>query len=119
MPTWPATVPWIPIGARQVVADGLLVTEMDDGRRVNRQRFSSDRSSYPWEIVLTGTQYSALRTFYETDCSRGAASFTAEHPVTGSSVSFRFARLPTASVEAGSATAADRTFRVSIEVYTV
>lgn len=71
--------------------ENVLRTEMDAGPVKSRRRFTAVPTNIeftlPW---LSRSEYAALQAWFKNDLLDGSLSFTADHPVTGESGSFRF-----------------------------
>lgn len=118
MPTWPTSLPGIPLSVESEAVDGLLVTEMDQpGATKRRRRFSVSTERLRFVLVVTGTQYDALLTFYTSDCSGGVSTFTFTDPFSGSSVTMAFRERPRRlGGLAGASTAAARMYDVEVSL---
>lgn len=93
MPAWPAGVPFIcsvpdlrrsgPIGRK-------VEFTPDVGPPKTRNRVTTTyRRISGVTAVMTLAQYAAFQSFWETDLLGGALDFTATHPVTGATATFR------------------------------
>lgn len=93
MPVYPASLEFCYIGGSysEQPVDGVLRTQMDAGPEKTRRRFTATPTNIsftlPW---MTRAEYATFKTFFETDLEGGALSFTATHPITNVSESFRF-----------------------------
>lgn len=79
MPTWPVSVPDIPLAGTLVCSDrdNTLKGPSDiDGLESRRRRYSAVAADYVFSLILTHSQYETLRDFYKNDCAGGALSFT-------------------------------------------
>lgn len=105
MATWPATLPQQPLmkGAQEQFQSTTITTEMDVGPAKKRRRFTA--AVEPWKglnMLLTATQVTTFKTFYETTLLGGSLTFTFPNPRTGSSETFRFSGdAPTLSQASG------------------
>ncbi len=117
MPTWPASLPQLPlIGMTAQDDDAVLRTSMDTGPATRRNRFTAITQSVSFPMVLTGTQRVTFDTFYRTTISHGALSFDWTDPVDDSTVSMAFKSPPKWSVVAGDATTTDRIWQTTFEL---
>jgi hypothetical protein len=92
MSTWPVTLPASPLinGYNEVDEDSRLVSDVDAGQRKIRNRYTANAKFITENYILTETQYIALMTFYRTTLSNGATPFTKQHPITETSMLYRF-----------------------------
>ena len=95
MAAWPGTLPTIfqVQGFKEDGADNLIRSSMDVGPAKVRRRTTTNVRNHAGSMWLTDTQYSALRTFFETTVSYGSQSFTMDD-VHGTNRDFRFVKPP-------------------------
>lgn len=96
MPAWPGTLPAYPgLGGTRQQQSTLLRTETDTGPAIVRRRYTAATVNISWPLpALTGTQYAALMTFYNTTLSYGALRFDMIDPLDDSTVECRFLEPP-------------------------
>lgn len=111
MSAWPATLPQTPfLGTEFGDDESRLISSMDAGPALVRNRFTAVPQPVSIPIVLNGTQLATFLTFYRTTLNYGTNSFTWIHPQDGSSVSYRFKTPPKwQSIRSGAT--ADRLWR--------
>lgn len=118
MPAWPSGVPFIcslrdlersgPLGDRaEFVPDVGLP-------KVRRRTTASYRRLAGVTGVMDATQFAAFETFWTTDLAGGVLDFTAVHPVTGATATFR-----PAADSYGEALVAAGLRRVSLVLYEI
>ena len=112
MPTWPATLPVPPLaeGYREITANTLVRTEMEQGPAKIRRRTTAGVARLSLAYLLSTEDIQTLEDFIQTDLSGGARGFSFTHPRTGHPIICRFRQLP----EYGAVNGAY--FRVSIEL---
>lgn len=92
MSTWPATLPDPLVdGHSEPFADVRVVSEMEEGPAKVRAWGTNNAYVLPLVYLMTSTQLSTLRTFYETTTSHGTTTFDFTHPRTSATVTARFA----------------------------
>lgn len=118
MPAWPTDVPFLcslpdirrsgPLGRKSEF-------QPDVGPPKTRNRTTASfRRLSGVTAVMDVTQYADFLTFWETDLAGGVLDFTATHPVTGATVTFR----PTGE-EYGEQLVAAGQVRISLSLYEV
>jgi len=116
MANWPATLPQqLFLGASIGDEDSRLVTPMDTGPSTVRNRFTAFPQPVKTQMVLTGTQLVAFRTFYRTTLSNGSLSFTWTDPADDSSVTYRF-KTPPVWTAIKSGPAASRRWQATLDL---
>jgi len=100
MATWPATLPQCGLHSGWASEDQSIVlsSSMDAGPPKRRQRFTANYPIYNMSMVLTLTQWQALRTFYD---ANAAITFTWTDPLDLSSSDVVFASRPQCTGRAG------------------
>ena len=79
MPTWPITVPGLPLAGtlsvdlRDTLAKGPSEIE---GTEARRQRYSGRVEVYRFTRTMSAAAWADLRDFYWSDCKSGSLSFT-------------------------------------------
>lgn len=78
MPSWPASLPCMPLSGTLSVKAETNVAEFkpDVGPALRRRRYTAVRSYYRGSMRLSGEQVAQLRSFFEDDCLSGTVSFT-------------------------------------------
>jgi len=96
MTNWPAELPPSPLadGFSEEFADTTLRTAMDAGPDKVRQRTTAGCPKLTVSFILSRSQMDTLDSFYRSDLSGGASSFTFTHPRTGASCACRFKKPP-------------------------
>lgn len=96
MDSWPGTLPLLKTlrGYSETPPDTILRTEMDAGVDKIRSQTSTGARPIKGSMRLTTAQIAYLDTFYWTTLGRGALSFTASHPRTDATETFRFTKPP-------------------------
>jgi len=118
MPAWPSDVPFI-CSLSDLDRSGPLgqVAEFtpDVGvPKVRRRTTAPYRRLAGATGVMDATQYAAFEAFWETDLADGVLDFTATHPATGATVTFR----PTGGGYNETLVAAGK-YRVSLALYEI
>lgn len=94
MATWPTadSFPQTPLmdGNTETPPNTILRTQMDVGPTKLRQRSTAGCRSYHFNFHMTGTNITALDTFYITTCHGGADSFEWTDPRTSTTEDWRF-----------------------------
>lgn len=95
MSNWPASLPQqYFLGVDIGDDESRLVSSMDAGPALVRNRFTAVPQPINTPIILTGTQLVTFNTFYRTTLNRGTNPFTWTNPTDDSSVSMRFKSPP-------------------------
>ena len=95
MSNWPASLPQQYFLGTDIGDDeSRLISAMDAGPALIRNRFTAITKTVNSPIGLTGTQKATFDTFYRTTLNNGTDSFTWTNPVDDSSVSIRFKAPP-------------------------
>jgi len=95
MSNWPAFLPQQYFLGNDIGDDETrLVSSMDAGPALVRNRFTAFTQTINTPIVLTGAQLATFNTFYRTTLNHGTDPFTWTNPVDDSSVSIRFKSPP-------------------------
>lgn len=80
MPTWPGTLPTtLPLGTLEDAEDNTVSTQMDQGPRKIRKRFTAVTKTItppPGRFIFTKAQRDTLLTFFDTTLQSGTLSFT-------------------------------------------
>lgn len=118
MPTWPATVPFL-CSLTDIDRSGPLgnVSEFvpDVGLpKVRRRTTAAYRRLAGATPVIDATQYAAFLAFWEADLADGVLDFTATHPSTGATATFR----PTGDGYGETLVAAGK-YRISLALYEI
>jgi len=100
-PAWPVGLPQVfrSDAYSESLTANVLRTQMDAGPVKARRRFSAVNESIRGTMLMTRTQWTALRTFYYTTLG-SALPFSWTHPSTYAATNFRFVS-PPAMVPAG------------------
>ncbi|MDD9901044.1 MAG: hypothetical protein OXT65_08715 [Alphaproteobacteria bacterium] len=95
MTTWPATLP-APLSGRfrEVPANTLVRTKMDQGPAKLRRRTTAGVSEMTASYLLSAAQTTALDAFYNDTTGGGSVAFDMAHPRSGATVSCRFVKPP-------------------------
>lgn len=103
MAVWPVSLPQLPLAGRyqETFPNTNLRTPMEMGPPKVRKRFIANVTPLDVAFKLTTAQVATFETFYKTDCSYGALSFTWVNPRTGVSASIRFQDVPKVSHDEG------------------
>jgi hypothetical protein len=93
---WPNTLPQNGLldGTTEQLADTTVRFAPDTGPAQVRRRFTAGVRQIPFRIYLTPAQYSALVEFHTDTTAGGSLPFDWVHPITGSTVTFRFVGAP-------------------------
>lgn len=114
MPSWPASLPPLPVGLSFDEPSGHLRTEMDVGPAKVRVLDSAPTRPVQFSTPFTGAQLVALATFWTTTLARGTLEFDWEDPVTDATVSYRFVGRYSVGLEAGDSDTDKRVWMVSM-----
>lgn len=118
MSNWPSQLPQqLFLGTSQGDEESRLISQMDAGPALVRNRFTAATRKIETPMVLTGEQLVIFNTFYRTTLNNGANSFTWTDPVSDDSVTYRFKSPPVwQSVESGSPSARIWQATLSLEI---
>lgn len=95
MSTWPSTLPTKQfIGTTEQDDESRLISPMDAGPSLIRNRFSAVPRPISVPITLTGAQKQIFDTFMRTTLNHATNSFTWTDPVTDEEVTYRFKTKP-------------------------
>lgn len=118
MPAWPTSVPFLcslsdldrtgPLGQKWEFTPDVGVP------KVRRRTTAAYRRLSGATAVMTAAQYADFLSFWETDLSDGVLDFTATHPVTGATATFR----PTGDTFGETLVAAGQ-YRISLSLYEI
>lgn len=117
MAAWPtATVGELAV--RSVETESVVLrTKMDGGPAKLRRRFSNSVTKVPvGRMVLTKTALDALETFYITTTSGGVDIFTHTHPISGTTVNYRFVTRPEYDLLVSAPLVANRKWTTSFDL---
>lgn len=91
MATWPVSLPQTPLqdGFSEQIENGVITTQMDQGPSKTRRRFTASVKKYEVTFLMSASQLSTFRTFFDSAISGGANSFTFTDPIVNTSGSFR------------------------------
>lgn len=116
MANWPASLPQNQfLGCADQDEESRLITQMDIGPAIIRNRFTANVRNVNVPIILNGTQKQTFDTFCRTTLANYSLSFFWGDPVTDSSVEFRFKTKPQFTMTRGGSTA-ERIWRGSMEL---
>jgi len=117
MPAWPASLPQKQfLGVSEKDDESRLVSAMDAGPALVRNRFTAVPRVISTSIVLTGTQRQTFDTFYRTTLSNGTLSFTWTEPVADAAATFRFKSNPEWQCIVSSSTPANRIWKATLSL---
>lgn len=97
MATWPATLPTTPLlngYKRKPMNDGLKKFNPDLGATKDHLRYTAVPENVTENYLLTNAEYLILKSFYETDCKRGAITFFKTEPETNTLREYKFLEPP-------------------------
>lgn len=95
MATWPVSLPYFLLGAKETPQEGALRTPMDMGPPKSRQRFTAVSRYLDCEIILqTPTERATFDTFYYTTLANGSLEFDHEDPADATTQQFKFMQPP-------------------------
>ena len=96
MPTWPGSLPQLPMveGNSVTLGDNRLSFKPDVGPPMLRARATKRYDSVNFTFSMTRTQLNAFLAFYETDLVGGTGSFDYDDPTVGSLMTFSFESPP-------------------------
>ena len=95
--SWPSSLPdYLLVDAyNESFPNTTIRTQMDEGPAKVRRWGTAAIRPITGTQILDGTEYSTLDTFYNTTSQGGSLRFDWTHPITGTSVEFRFVSPPT------------------------
>lgn len=116
MINWPSELPQTAFLDTSIGDDeSRLISPMDAGPALIRNRFTAITQSVDIPIIITGTQLGIFKTFYRTTLNHGASQFTWNDPTDGSTVTFRFRSPPVwRAIKPGAV--ADRLWQASLSL---
>ena len=93
MPTWPVSLPQLPLSGSLSFQDedNTLRGPADHGEPQRRRRFSAAVRSLTFDMVMTAAQFATFEAFYKTDLKAGVLRFDWIDPVTNTLKEFSFA----------------------------
>jgi hypothetical protein len=115
MAIWPGTLPqYFEVGVQDTRQQGFIRSQTETGPYKQRKRFTATSRFLSGTMLLTGTQRATFETFYKTTLSEGTDEFDFIDPADFSTVSVRFAAVPTLSGVAGGGTAGTAQWRMDM-----
>lgn len=96
MPTWPSTLPQLPLadGYSESPQSQVLRSSMDAGPPKTRRRFTAATRSIPMSVTLSNAQVVIFETWFDADIQGGSLPFDMAQPRTGAVVSMLIAGEP-------------------------
>lgn len=96
MPTWPVTLPQLPLqdGFSEKRPKNVIRTSMDQGKAKTRRRYTAGVRNFTVQLFMTTAQVAIFDAFQSDECYDNAISFTWVSPRTGESGSFRIVDEP-------------------------
>jgi len=96
MPTWPTSLPQRPLRNQfsRAPEDTSIKSQPEKGPTQVRRRFTASEDTISARYRLTFSQWSTLVSFYKSDTAGGSLTFDWPDPMTGSTITVRFAGPP-------------------------
>ena len=116
MATWPGTLPALTFPVELTPSDPRIRSEVASGPAKVRTRFTRPTPVAVPPMPLTKAQHDTLETFFVTTLSEGTATFDHDHPITGTTLSFRFVDRPSYRALDPNPTAANRRWWASFSL---
>jgi len=93
---WPATIPALNLtdGYQENLGDASYRSQTDSGPGKTRPRPDAPNDQLSFSQVYDSSDVDDLVTYYGTTLNNGSATFTENHPRTGTSKTFRFVSPP-------------------------